>query len=231
MANPKQIRPTPNIHGNGDFRWITFPALEAFPSLEHGFTLKPFRAQSFRRPDLLQQLRCGAGVEANRLALTDQVHSSTVVVAGLDRTFLRSDGLLTAEPGLALGAYSGDCLLIYLFDPATQVVGILHAGRRGTESRIAEAAVHLLSSRFGSDPEACLAVFSPAIGPCCYETDLEEENARQLIGRGLTRIIPCRTCTGCHPELFYSYRKGEKANRMAGWIGIRQKQKVPSCKL
>ena len=221
MVKLGKMRSPLNIHSNGDFRWLTFPALEAFPFLEHGFMLKPFPAQTFRRKDLLGELRSRAGLTAERLALTDQIHSSAVVVADTDRTFPRSDGLLTSHPGLALGAYSADCLLIYLIDPVRKTAGLLHAGRRGTQSRIAESAARLMASRFESDLSSCLAVFSPAIGPCCYEMDLEEENARQLRNLGLTAIIPCRTCTGCHPELFYSYRKGERENRMMGWIGIK----------
>ena len=222
MVKLGKMRSPLNIHSNGDFRWLTFPVLESFPFLDHGFTLKPFAAQTFRRRDLLQQLRSRAGLTAERLALTDQVHSSTVAEADTERTYPRSDGLLTSHPGIALGAYSADCLLIYLLDPIRKAVGLLHAGRRGTQSRIAENAARLLLSRFGSDPSSCLAVFSPAIGPCCYEMDLEEENTRQLRSLGLTNIIPCRTCTGCQPELFYSYRKGERGNRMMGWIGIKQ---------
>lgn len=218
--------PAFHAHGHGDSRWITFPALEGFPFLEHGFTLRPFRAQAFHRTGLLDRLRSAAGMAATRLARTDQIHSADVAPAEADRTFPRTDGLLTAEAGLALAAYSGDCLLIYLVDPIRRVAGIVHAGRKGTQSRIAEAAVRLLASRFGSDPEDCLALFSPAIGPCCYEINLEEENARQLRGLGLARIVPARTCTKCRSELFYSYRRGEKEDRMVGWIGIRTQEAI-----
>ena len=215
-----------HAHGQGDFRWITFPALESFPFLDHGFTLRPFRAQALRRTELLVRLRSATGTAATRLARTDQVHSADVAAAGADRTFARTDGLLTDAAGLALAAYSGDCLLIYLVDPIRRVAGIVHAGRKGTQSRIAETSVRLLAARFGSDPSTCLALFSPAIGPCCYETDLEEENARQLRGQDLARIVPARTCTKCHPELFYSYRRGEKEDRMVGWIGLRTQEAI-----
>lgn len=84
---------------------------------------------------------------------------------------LSCDAVLTNQPGLAIGVKTADCVPIFLVDRVRRVVGVVHAGWRGTALNIAGKAVGRFGERFSSRPEDILAVIGPAIGPCCYEVD------------------------------------------------------------
>ena len=66
-----------------------------------------------------------------------------------------------------------DCLPILLVDPHRPVVGIAHAGWRGTVAGISPAVVAAMAEAFGSDPREMLATIGPGIGSCCYEVGRE----------------------------------------------------------
>jgi hypothetical protein len=81
------------------------------------------------------------------------------------------DGLYTNEPGIFLAAFFADCVPLYFFDPVKRVVGIAHAGWRGTVAAIAKEMVFALVAEYGCDPREIWAAIGPSIGKCCYEVD------------------------------------------------------------
>lgn len=81
------------------------------------------------------------------------------------------DALVTNRPGLAIGVKTADCVPLFLVDLVKRVVGVVHAGWRGTALNIAGQTVDTFIARFSSRPGDILAVIGPAIGPCCYEID------------------------------------------------------------
>lgn len=119
------------------------------------------------------------GVPADALTLGRQVHGVSVAVVTRDDRgrgrpprfdgFPATDALATAEPGVALGTVVADCVPLLLYDPRRHVVGLAHAGWRGTVGGIATRLVETLSAAFGSRPEDLVAGIGPSIGPCCYE--------------------------------------------------------------
>ena len=120
-----------------------------------------------------------AGVELPDLTLGRQVHGEGVhVVTDEDRgrgqppsfdAIPNSDGLVTADPDVALGIVVADCVPILLYDPVQRAVGVVHAGWRGTVGRIGENAVTVMADAFSSRPSDIWAGIGPSIGPCCYE--------------------------------------------------------------
>jgi purine-nucleoside/S-methyl-5'-thioadenosine phosphorylase / adenosine deaminase len=85
----------------------------------------------------------------------------------------KGDASATITPGLLLAAQTADCVPILLVDPKKRAVAAIHAGWKGTLSRIAEKAVGRMHYEYGSRPSDLLAALGPAIGPCCYEVGAE----------------------------------------------------------
>lgn len=146
----------------------------------------------------------------------------------------RSDGLITQTPGLVLLERFADCLPLLLVDPVRAVVGLAHAGWRGTLAGVAGAALAAMDRHYGSRAEDVVAGVGPGIGPCCYEVgadvingvrrscadaesllprvngsahfDLPEANARQLRQLGVRHIRMSGICTACRVNEFFSHR-------------------------
>lgn len=111
----------------------------------------------------------------------EQVHGNAVAVvrAGdrgkgyLDRSsaFQATDGLVTNEPGVLLTSFYADCVPLYFADPAGRVVGLAHAGWKGTVGLIAEEMIRTMEREYGSRRSEIRTAIGPSIGGCCYEVD------------------------------------------------------------
>ncbi len=114
-----------------------------------------------------------------RLLKSRQVHGADCLVVGRREieqgltgagdSPLVADGLLTAERELYLFMTFADCVPVLLHDPVRGVVGLVHAGWKGTVAGIARRAVLAAQAAFGSRPADLLVGIGPSIGPCCYE--------------------------------------------------------------
>jgi YfiH family protein len=107
-----------------------------------------------------------------------QVHSDIIQCAEpisdlTGKEPLTGDGLITATPGLLLAIQTADCLPVILVDAKRHVVGVFHAGWRGTVLRIVEKGVGEMHRRFGSRPRDLKAAIGPGIRGCCYEVGEE----------------------------------------------------------
>lgn len=119
------------------------------------------------------------GVPLESWVLAEQVHGAQVAVVGrkesgrgaesLETVIRQADGLVTAEPGIALVALFADCVPVYLVDPVRRAVALVHAGWKGTLGGISARAVVAMVETLGCRPEDLWAVIGPSIGPCCYE--------------------------------------------------------------
>lgn len=119
------------------------------------------------------------GLDLNSLTLGKQVHGNRVVpVLNSDMGrgqppafdgFPDTDGLVTAETGLTLGIIVGDCVPIVLYDYRKHVVGLVHAGWRGTVAQIAAQTIDIMKRGYSCRPASIVAGIGPSIGPCCYE--------------------------------------------------------------
>jgi len=182
----------------------------------------------------------------DELAFPMQCHSNTVRAVKTWGGYEDCDGLATSEYGVFIVLSVADCVPIFLFDPLTKTVAGVHAGWRGTSSRIAVNAVGLLKAEFGVEPKNILAFVGPAAGKCCYQVgdevaekfdgrfltkdgsgrwkvDLKSANQHQLVSEGILpgNIEVHAGCTIHEAEIFHSFRRDGKASgRMAGVLGI-----------
>ncbi|MCX5714761.1 MAG: polyphenol oxidase family protein [Candidatus Omnitrophica bacterium] len=176
----------------------------------------------------------GLGIEYRDLVCAKQVHGACVRVAGVsdkgrgalshDTALDDTDALLTDIRNLPLAIFTADCLSIFLFDPRRPAVGLVHAGRRGTEQEITLNAIRLMQEEYYSQAEDLYVGFGPSIRDCCYEVDLISINRKQMLGLGVRgeQISDSGICTSCHRDEFFSYRRnGPSCGRMISVIMLR----------
>ncbi len=161
------------------------------------------------------------------LFTAEQIHGNEIGVVEscsrgpVGREFPGCDGIITNQRGIALGAYVADCCAVYIVDPKTPAIGLVHSGRRGTELGVVTNAIRQMIDRFGSDPANMIVQLSPCIRPPHYEIDFAAEIARQCHALGVKQIHDSGVCTACDLDRYYSYRveKG-KTGRMLALLGL-----------
>ncbi len=77
------------------------------------------------------------------------------------------DALVTDEPGILLAVRTADCMPILLLDPARPRVAAIHAGWRGTLSRVMERVARRMDAGEAPEPSS-IAVIGPCIQKCCF---------------------------------------------------------------
>lgn len=196
---------------------------------------------------------CAAlGVQRGHLVtglMTHGRHVAVVDQTDWGRRLPDTDALVTQTPGVYLALRFADCVPVLFYDPRLQVVGMAHAGWRGTLALIAQATALTMISVFGSRPADIRVGIGPSIGPCCYEVgddviahtqavfngngrvlrqqgvrqhlDLWLANRLQLEQVGVRHIETAEICTACHVHDYYSHRaeKG-RTGRFGAVIGI-----------
>lgn len=216
---------------------------EAFPFLDQINALPGVRAAWVERvPDLpmtgdrdeaMRLLRpfhektvAGFCCNATNWWRAEQVHGNAVALVPGSRQIIAPDGLpvvpgvdglITRETGVALAIYVADCGAIWLTDRKSGAIGLLHSGKKGTESNIFQEALNLMEERFGTRPEDVTAVLGPCIRPPDYEVDFAAMIGRQAASAGVGNFIDCGLNTASDPSRFYSYRKelGKTGRMMA----------------
>lgn len=179
-----------------------------------------------------------------------QVHGNKIIVAARSATrrpvaLEDADGILTDRRDLALAVRTADCLSVFLYDPRQEVIGLVHAGWRGTQQQIVPKAVTLMRKQWKSNPRDLQVAFGPAIHSCCYRVgasfleyfpketvkrkqgyffDLPAANKNQLIGSGVSErnILDCAVCTHCETECFSYRREGDAAGRMISLMMLKK---------
>jgi hypothetical protein len=170
---------------------IRAKALSGQPGLQHGF----FTRRGGVSEGLFASLNCGFGsgddadrVAANRdrVAAAASVEKGALVtayqehgriVAVVNRPWARddsprADGMVTAEPGVALGILTADCAPVLFADTEAGVIGAAHGGWRGAKAGIMEETVSAMI-HLGAHAESIHAAIGPCIGKDSYEVGPE----------------------------------------------------------
>jgi len=178
----------------------------------------------------------GELVSQNALAFMEQVHGDTVVKVGAKTIFpVVSDALITNEPGFGLVVMAADCLPILI--SGENMVGAIHAGRKGVLNGIIAKTVNAMKSEGAGD---LTATIGPAICRDCYEVsqemyleaisiipelatsavthklDLLSAAKAQLQKLGV-QVLTTNICTAENVN-YFSYRRDGQTGRNAGVI-------------
>jgi copper oxidase (laccase) domain-containing protein len=224
-----------------DLSFEQFPALSAIGICRHAFIQRiPGIDVSHDKGEVLERLDAahreirnatGFGdwplftaeqIHGNKIAIVDRAVASAVL-SGVDgREFPGCDAIITNQRSVALGIYVADCCAVYIVDPKTPAIGLVHSGRKGTELGVVTNAIKQMIDRFGSDPAEIIVQLSPCIRPPHYEVDFAADIVRQCRALGVHQIHDSGICTACDLERYYSYRaeKG-KTGRMLAVLGAR----------
>lgn len=170
---------------------------ERYPDLVVGFTLRtsgfgssPFSSNNMGLhvgddPDVVvknrRQLSNRLGFEFDVWTSADQVHGKQVYQitrencgAGREKqedSIPCTDGIFTNQSDILLTSFYADCVPLFFIDPIHRVIGLAHAGWKGTVGNIAKEMIHTFESKFGSKAEDILTAIGPSIQGCCYEVD------------------------------------------------------------
>jgi YfiH family protein len=111
-------------------------------------------------------------LDASDFVACQQVHGIMVVTVGLEHAGTvqnGADGMTTGAAVLPLSLVFADCVPIVLYDARRHVLGMCHAGWRGTVQGMAAATLAAMAEKHGTDPIDVLAGIGPSIGPASYE--------------------------------------------------------------
>jgi len=226
------------------------------------FSSRPFQNMSLFYGDTRESLSnrqnflLSLGIDYRDMVCARQIHSSCVRYVkeedkgrgalSYDTSIPDTDALVTDRENLPLAVFTADCLSIFLYDPLTPAIGLVHAGWRSTKENIAAKAVQLMQERFNSKPSSLYVGFGPAIRSCCYEVgadfrdlfsygliernnryylDLAGINRKQALDSGVLKdnILDSAICTSCRNAEFFSYRKeGASCGRMMSVIMLKK---------
>ena len=128
-----------------------------------------------------------------------QSHGKNVVYARRPRLpsepYEMADVLLTDQPGVTLLMRFADCVPVLLHDPIKNVVGLAHAGWKGTAFKTVAHAVSSMKDLFGSRPADIFATIGPSICTQHYEIG-EDVQVKILDAFGLEASEVLRNCNG-----------------------------------
>lgn len=199
-------------HTIGELRFFSYPLFDRQPEVTNVVTTRVGGESrgalsslnlSFRSgdaPEIVRRNRslvCRAlGVDPATLTVPGQIHESSVAVVqpadrgrgalGADDAVEGVDALVTNAAELPLMVLIADCVALSFYDPRRRVIGLAHAGWRGTLGRIAQKTVRAMQDAFGSAPAELLAAVSPSIGRGHYEVGEDVfEGFRSEFGRAL----------------------------------------------
>ena len=231
--------------------WQCEPFLQ-FPNLKHLFTgrandlnlakhqptIFPEKSVDKNRETLCKSL----DISYHNLVILPIAHSDKVLVLKNETPEItESDAVITHLTNIPILITAADCVPILLYCHEKKLLGLVHAGWRGTAASIAEKAVIAMQEHYLARPSQIIAAIGPAIGQKHYEVDeevanklvnacesdeildtsgskpkvdLKLANKLQLERAGIMKIYTSELDTATQNSILYSHRmQGKRAGR------------------
>lgn len=205
---------------------------------KHEPTIFPEKSVDKNRERLCKNLE----LNYNALLVLPIVHGDNVLVLkDEDQELYDADAVITHLTNIPILITAADCLPILLYAPEKKILGLVHAGWKGTAASIVEKAVIAMQENYLVRPSQILAAIGPGIGQKHYEVsedvanllveateseeilntngpkpkaDLKLANHLQLDRAGVMKIFISELDTALQTSLFYSHRiQGKRAGR------------------
>ncbi|MGL4676145.1 MAG: polyphenol oxidase family protein [Brevinema sp.] len=172
------------------------------------------------------------------------IHSDITLNINQDILSCSADALITNQVDQLIAVTTADCIPVFIYDPMTVSIGIVHSGRKGLKQQITLNTIKKMINNFGVDPSKLIIQIGPHICASCYEVGIEileefqisstqrylpmeEILIKDLLSFGTLseNIRPSFYCTLCSKDaqgnpLFFSHRRKDP-ERMLSFIGIR----------
>lgn len=196
------------------------------------------------------------GIEVSSIFDVWQVHSDKVIFTQksrpLDQPHEKADAIVTKNPNVTLFMRFADCVPILLYDPVQRVIGLIHAGWKGTVQKITSKTVRFMVEHLNCQADNILAGIGPSIGAdhyiigedvalrvkeafgaegskALYSTnglihfDLWTANEILLKEVGVKSVEVSMQCTACNLERWFSHRAEQgRTGRFAALIKLHQ---------
>jgi polyphenol oxidase len=210
---------------------------EPWASLNMGGTVGDDAAVVRHNHDLMYE---ALKLNKTRVCTTWQVHGADTIIADQPvrgrRWLALADGIVTDRLDTPLVMRYADCTPLLFLDPVRGVIGIAHAGWRGTVSGAGASVARTMMQAYGCKPADIQAGIGPSIGPERYQVgeevveaaqtyfgttegiirrdardgtayfDLWEANRFDLQRMGIEQIEVAAICTAQNTDEFYSHR-------------------------
>ncbi len=243
-VKPQELSGAAGCAFSADGRLVQSSALLTIPWLRHASTTRLFENGRPEHGASLSRLRDALELGPGPVVFARQKHTANVGVVRFaepdsapgETIYEETDALVCDLPNVLTAVFTADCVPIFLVEESRRIVGLVHAGWRGTLQGIAGRAVERIRES-GGDPSRLIAWIGPAISGRCYEVsgelagefasrfaprglegpnpfvqgrlvDLPAINAHQLLEAGVpaTAIHSSGLCTLTERDRFYSYR-------------------------
>ncbi len=132
------------------------------------------------------EILCNAlQIDIKTLVFSSQTHTSNILtVTKADcgkgifylRTWEDMDGLVTCDENVTLITHYADCVPLFFTDKVKKIVGVAHAGWKGTVLGISSCMIKKMKTEFGADAKDIIVGIGPSIGKCCFEVDEKTAN-------------------------------------------------------
>lgn len=231
--------------------WNCIP-LTKFQNLKHLFTSKAYDLNLAKHQptvfpeksvDKNRYILCKTlDINYDELIVLPIVHSDKVLIfENTNQEITESDALITHITNIPFLITAADCVPILLYSEEKKVMGLIHAGWKGTANKIAEKTVVAMLEYYKIRPSQIIAAIGPAIGRKHYEVseevaellvqatesneiidntgpkpkaDLKLANYIQLDNTGVIKIYMTKLDTAIHTTKLYSHRlEGKRAGR------------------
>lgn len=205
---------------------------------KHQLTVFPEKSVEKNRELLCKSL----DIDYRSLVTLPIAHTDKVLILEKETPeIIESDAVITHLSNIPLLITAADCVPILLYSQEKKVLGLVHAGWRGTAAKIAEKAVVAMQEHYMVRPSQIIAAIGPAIGQKHYEVgqdvadlliqatesdeiidtsgpkpkaDLKLANYIQLDKSGVMKIFVSELDTSVHTSMLYSHRiQGKRAGR------------------
>ncbi|MBL7996615.1 peptidoglycan editing factor PgeF, partial [bacterium] len=184
------------------------------------------------------------GIDKNLVVIQKQVHETRSAYVSKPAFLDCTDAAFTDQRNVFLTVSAADCVPVLFIEPQKKIVGVIHAGWRGTENGITNNTIENVKQQFNIDAAKIVAVIGPSISVNHYEVseavasrfdrefvvrdgyskphlDLWKANEAQLKKAGVGNVFISGYCTVERRDLFFSHRgSGGRSGRMLGVIGI-----------
>lgn len=188
-------------------------------------------------------------IDESNLASSYQVHGTEILIANEPQRATGYDAVITNKINLFVAVTIADCTPVLIYDKHTHALSAIHAGWRGTASKIVERTLSEMQKNFGTIGEDCFAYIGTCISKNAFEVggevaeqfdkdfvqfnetkqkhyvDLKAANLQQLQQFGIpsSQIEIAETCTVHNNDSYFSYRKENgKTGRMLAVIGRKE---------
>ncbi len=183
-----------NLNFKDTVGYLTFKELEKYDFMCHAFATRlggvsknEFKSMNFSfscgdDPNCVMEnygiFGSALNFDINKLVRINQKHGISIKKVSKsdiegknfqENIFDNYDGLITDEKGIVLQTSHADCPAIFMLDPVKKVVGIAHAGWRGTAAKIAKELANSFVLYYNSAISNIICALGPGISKCCFE--------------------------------------------------------------